>query len=1127
VFDNTGEHIATINRLGDTTTFARTSGRLTSVTLPRGGLTYMFAYDGNQKLAQVTAPAVAGAPRNVTASMTSGRLITLTDPDGFVTTFAHSPTVTNVMMSRRDKHNRERTFTHDGTGRLAATAVYAGAGSTSPITWAMCAAESRGVMMSGACGASTPPDTVNARTRIDGPRAVADTWNIAVNRYGAVNRIRDPRGSTSTFRRNDTRFPGRVTESVDPMGFTQQYSYNDRGNVVQRVDLNVFGSTVSPSYGYVYGSAQWPDGVTTMYMPMGGWVEFTYDSRGNVLSRQDARGAAGRMTFSYGAAGTSAANLLVAVVHPTVLAGRTDFDSLQYDALGNVSDARTASRIGGTTTIHAATHTTHDAIGRVARVCVDTSIGVTPPQQCTATLFDRMDRDSVVTISAPLGAGTQSLTTRSRYDREGRLVWLQRQSSLPDSGIGAITTQWQYDSAGRRITETAPDGFMEHTVYDPAGNAERVVTRKNDTLAMTYGLAGELLTRRLSAVRYTSTSDALIDTLPFPWKPNSGSDYLILPDTQRFTYDSAMRMLTANNRHAQITRTYLPNGLLASERQRLRGANDASTDFTKHDYLLTYQYDMNSRRKVVKWPQQLTAVGQDSVLAVWHPYLDDVMAIVEPLGHVFTYTNNERGDPAELDYPNGYKQLWTYSAAGYDSLDIITNTSTAGGRLPVSPVRSARSAFDARGFRRWHYDAAGFRDTARFTYTGMGHLASSSISQQGFITAGSVRAGSNEWLTYDALGNMLSDSTTTSKTTRVGGGLNSGVNRADQTFGYRAQYQPNVGRITRQVGGVGGERTYTYDAAGNTQWYRRAEGSTDESRFRERRLSYYAADGTLAAADYRWRATTLDDDRRRVFETYRYDALGRRVSVRADRECNLPNDNGRDRLNCDMSTLQRTVWDGERELIEIQLPVKVPTRPAEPDSVLDNDVFEPRYPRVLNNQDPNPFFGRIVYTYGLTLDQPVALTRYGYVDLFTDTTRVVFPQKTVSLMWSALGKMGAAACADGKAECSHTQNGRTANLQLGLPNLWFMYERPKFLPSAFSGTLLTDKQTATGTHYRQNRYYDPGAGRFTKEDPIGLSGGKVPFFSRTGNCKIKWQFVSRDRPKFTRQNGRCFVSSLD
>ena len=97
-------------------------------------------------------------------------------------------------------------------------------------------------------------------------------------------------------------------------------------------------------------------------------------------------------------------------------------------------------------------------------------------------------------------------------------------------------------------------------------------------------------------------------------------------------------------------------------------------------------------------------------------------------------------------------------------------------------------------------------------------------------------------------------------------------------------------------------------------------------------------------------------------------------------------------------------------------------------------------------------------------------------------------------MWTALGKVGVAACADGKAECSRTISlagggTRTANLQIGLPNMWFAYERPKYLPSAFSGTLLDDKQTATGTHYRRNRYYDPGAGRFTQEDPIGLAGG--------------------------------------
>ena len=32
-------------------------------------------------------------------------------------------------------------------------------------------------------------------------------------------------------------------------------------------------------------------------------------------------------------------------------------------------------------------------------------------------------------------------------------------------------------------------------------------------------------------------------------------------------------------------------------------------------------------------------------------------------------------------------------------------------------------------------------------------------------------------------------------------------------------------------------------------------------------------------------------------------------------------------------------------------------------------------------------------------------------------------------------------------------------------------------------------QDATGLQYKRNRYYDPVAGRFTQEDPIGLAGG--------------------------------------
>jgi RHS repeat-associated protein len=54
---------------------------------------------------------------------------------------------------------------------------------------------------------------------------------------------------------------------------------------------------------------------------------------------------------------------------------------------------------------------------------------------------------------------------------------------------------------------------------------------------------------------------------------------------------------------------------------------------------------------------------------------------------------------------------------------------------------------------------------------------------------------------------------------------------------------------------------------------------------------------------------------------------------------------------------------------------------------------------------------------------------------------------------------------------------------------WFPYRPARPVFESWHGSMIEGKRDASGLLYRRNRYYDPGSGRFTQEDPIGLAGG--------------------------------------
>jgi RHS repeat-associated protein len=1059
-FDPTGLHISTTNRQGHVTSFAYTSGRLDSISVPvRLGTPkrYRFTYDGNGKLLTVSSPGPTGSPRTTNITVTSSRLITIQDPDNTTVGFGYDANFANRLSTRTDRRGAVTTYTFDSGNKVSQSSLNMGVGKP-PIVKLLTALESRGLP-----GGGTPSslDTAVAYTKFDGPRPdVGDTTRFWLDRFGEPRKIVDALGGTTVLARTDPKWVVLVTRVRYPTGQVIGAVYDSlRGNLLSSTDSST-GATTTYTW-----DPKW-DAVRKITKPLGDSVTFSIDViTGNIQWQQDGRGSVSRVAFGY-----NAANQVTTVTPPS-----TPVETIGYDSAGNM-DSMTTSK--GYRTFYL-----NDGVGRPTQVSapLDTVIPATL-RLIQQTYYDIADRDTLSYSAGPAMSGVvaETIFVRKRYNANGQPDSLMRWGSPNNTNVGTVTTRWKYDTAGRIVAEIASDSKVDSNYYDLAGNDTTIVTRRAFRIKLIYDALNRLTTRNVPAVSYTAPVSGMnvAGLPPYP-------AYQVPADVQTFTYDSMGRILTANNGDAQIKRSYYTNGLLKTDSLWIRTVQ--GSDFTKHIYGQRNVYDLDTRRVELDIPVQLGMYGLSAVYSNYDHQFGALSSVGDLNDAVYTFGYTPRSELATITYPGQYTQAFTYDADGRVVIDSILNLGgTAYPRIGFSPVRAIKYAYDARNNLLTGRDGMQYLDTLTMGYSGLGHLVTSLQTQQGFVggCGSSARYQVREVFRYDGLGNRSVDSTKDSLTIAAGC-INYNITR------HGSAYQAGTGRLTKDTLSTG-VSSYTYNFAGDIEFTQNLGSPAQEQ------ASFYGADGRLRAVDARQAEGPQNHFGQwsRAFDEYRYDALGRRIWVRSRKSCNNTGSDPWKATECQTSLVRRVVWDGDQILSEIQMPGDSTSRDI---PYWENDTAAV-FLAVINpqgggNGDPSRYFGRVVYSHGLGIDHPVSMTRYNYVYAVNNNDviepqPVLVPRATVMPFWNALGDPPLGAYTNGAKVLCTPANSTTECEGVLWPYLFSAYDRQRGIPhDNWQGSLLEGGRDQSGLVFKRNRYYDPNTGRFTQEDPIGLAGG--------------------------------------
>ena len=563
-FDVNGLHTSTVDRNGNTTTYAYDLNELlTSITDPVGLVTTLQYQNG--LISSVTDS--AGRTTNFQHD-SNGNLITIIDPDNSESSYTYD--TRHLMTTETDPNGNTHTINYSFAGRFESMDFADGSMQhLSPSLQLGLVDISTGVGDS-----ALNPDPVNVladdiiSTTTDGNGNVTTT---KTDSFGAITESTDNccLGRITSIERDEDGLPTTITRAN---GAITANTYDATGNLLISDDQSI-GAITTLTYDPIFNQ------VTSITDPNGNVTTINYDATGNPIEVIDAQSNTSTQTFNAQGQLTGITDALGNTTTFTYdtnsnLATVTDpllnVTTLTTDVPGNVIAALDANgnvtqftydvlnRLTSVTDANSnITNYTYDANGNLTQV-TDANGNI------TTFVYDSMDR--VVTNTDPLGNSDTFV-----YDGNENLI------STTNRNAQIIT--FQYDSLNQLINKILPGSLVTTLDYDLVGNLTSIID-PDSNLAFTYDDADRLL----SAATTGSPNQPDV-TIDYTYDNNGNRLTMVdsITGTTNYVYDTLNRITSITNPAAQSTGFSYD---ILSRRTATTLANGVTTDFT---------YDVNSR----------------------------------------------------------------------------------------------------------------------------------------------------------------------------------------------------------------------------------------------------------------------------------------------------------------------------------------------------------------------------------------------------------------------------------------------------------------------------------------------------------------------------------------------------